>query len=83
MGGVTDVGLWPFEAGNNAQVKTQENAYAAVRKSARPHRASGSLDLWHRRLGHTSKQVPAKTEEMVDGVEIEASPRSKTIYLLL
>jgi hypothetical protein len=75
------IGLWLFgRARSKAQVKHQRSAYAVstVKKSARPLKASGSMELWHRRLAHSSQQVLRKTEEMVEGVEIIHSQADKT-----
>ncbi|OQE59396.1 hypothetical protein PENNAL_c0325G00318, partial [Penicillium nalgiovense] len=43
---------------------------AAVKKSAREPASEASIEIWHRRLGHVSKERIEKLTEMTEGVHI-------------
>ena len=45
----------------------------AVKKSAREPTSEASIEIWHRRLGHVSKERIEKLTEMTEGVKIAGS----------
>ena len=48
-------------------------ANAAIKKSVREPAAEASIGIWHRRLGHVSKERIVKLTEMTEGVHIAGS----------
>ncbi|KAI1829116.1 hypothetical protein DTO027I6_9863 [Penicillium roqueforti] len=54
---------------------------AAVKKSAREPASEASIETWHRRLGHVSKERIEKLTEMTEGVKIAGSNPEKQVSL--
>lgn len=66
-------GLYVFALARDGAPATE---HAALYSSKTPLSANGSLETWHRRLGHTNREAIQKLPDMVDGIRIsDDNPR--------
>ncbi|KAG0160097.1 hypothetical protein PDIDSM_7624 [Penicillium digitatum] len=54
-----------------------ENLILATKRSAQEPRSEGSIQTWHRRLGHVGTERIEKLAEMTEGITIESNPGKK------
>jgi hypothetical protein len=70
---LVDLDLWVFDLPSHNSVNT------ITRKSERPQKAKGSIELWHRRLAHINIDTIKQAKQMVDGIEITEDNKDKEV----